>query len=231
MKKNHIFLTILIAGSLVASCKKDTGISTNIASLNIINATVDAPSLALNFSSVVIPYYRNKTAISMGSAVEFGLSSGVSALNLVSSADTSNTLFHGTLDLKLGGIYSLYVIGQTPHMDTLFMKDNIPAHEDSTAGARFINLSPDSQSLSINQVGNTTPDFTSLAYKKITGFKKYSAVTNITNNGGYTYEIRDESGNILTIFNWNPAVFKNNTLVITGLVGNSTVSVFSVNNY
>ena len=59
----------------------------------------------------------------------------------------------------------------------------------------------------------------------------YSAVSNILNNGGYIFNVTDASGNVLATFNWNPTEFRDNTLVITGLVGNGTVNVFPVNNF
>jgi hypothetical protein len=224
---------LLLAGLLLASCKKEIGIKSTIAALNVINATVDANPIAVNYASPSLVWSLNTTQIYPYSSMEFGLSQSTGLLNLISSADTTKAFFSGKLNLTTGGIYSLYVAGRVSHYDTLFMKDNIPYYAaDSVAGARYINLVTDSQPLSINLVGNGTADFTSLAYKKITGFKKYSGVTAITNNGGgYTYEIRDAGGNLLATYFWVPSVFKNNTLVITGLVGNGTVSVFAVNNY
>ena len=218
-------------GAFLSSCKKDTGINSTVGALNIINATIDANPLAVNYATPSLTWSKNTTQIYGSSFMEFGLPQGSNTLNLISSADTTKPFFQGKLNIVTGGIYSFYVAGQSAHYDTLFMKDNIPSYADSTAEARFINLSPDSQPLSINQVGNATPDFTSLAYKKITAFKKYSAISNVTNNGGYNYEVRDAVGNVLTTFNWNPVVFKNNTLVITGLVGSGSVSVFAVNNF
>jgi len=232
MKAKYIFTCLILTGTFLGSCKKDTGVNSTGVSLNIVNAMDDAPSLALNFSPTGFTYSQNKTFVYNQSGTEFSLPSGSNTFNLTSSTDTVKALFQGKLNLTAGGIYSFYVAGQVAHYDTLLMKDKIPSYgADSVASARFINLASDSQPLSINLVGNATPDFSGLAYKKITVFKKYPATMDVTNNGGYTYEIRDASGNVLTTFNWSPSVFKNNTLVITGLVGTGSVSVFPVNNY
>lgn len=232
MKTKYIFTCLIFIETFLGSCKKDTSVNSTGSSLNIVNASVDASSVALNFSPTGFAFYQNKTFVYNQSGIEFGLPSGSNTFNLISSADTSKPFFSGKLNLVTGGIYSFYVSGQVSHYDTLFMKDNIPYYgADSVAGARFINLASDSQPLSINMVGSATPDFTGISYKKITSFKKYPATMDVINNGGYNYEIRDASGNVLTSFNWSPATFKNNTLVITGLVADGSISVFPVNNY
>ena len=232
MKTKYIFTCLIFTGTFLGSCKKDTGVNSTGVSLNIVNAMDDAPSLALNFSPTGFAYYQNKTFVYNQSGTEFSLPSGLNTFNLTASTDTTKPFFQGKVNLATGGIYSLYVAGRVSHYDTLFMKDNIPYYAaDSVAGARFINLVTDSQPLNINLVGNAAPDFTGLAYKKITAFKKYPATIEVINNGGYNCEIRDASGNVITTFNWNPPTFKNNTLVITGLVSDGSVSVFAVNNY
>lgn len=221
-----------LAGMLAASCKKDTGVQSNTASLNIINASSAVPEAAINYSAAGFSYSQNKTFIGYQSALEFGLPTGSNPVNIISSADTTGSVFHGSLNLQLGGIYSLYLAGNSTKADTVFMKDNIPYYgADSVAGARFINLSPDSQPVSINLQGSATKEFSSLAYKKITAFKKYPATMAVINNGGYVYEVTDASGNVLTTFYWTPTVFKNNTLVISGSISDGSISVFPVNNY
>jgi hypothetical protein len=231
MKKIHIFLSIIITGLVITSCKKETAAPSIVGSLNVINATLDVPTLALNFSATPFAYSANKTFIPRSSCMEFGLPSGANSVNLISSTDTTHSVFHGTLNVITGGMYSLFVSGQVAHYDTLFVKDQIPVYPDSAAGVRFINLSSGSQLMSINLKGSTQKEFSSLAFNNITSFKKYSATSSVTNSGGYNFEVRDASNNLLTTFNWRPALFnKSNTLVITGLAGGS-VSVFQVNNY
>lgn len=223
---------LFVTGVILASCKKETGIKSTVSNLNIVNATIDANPLAVNYATPSLIWSNNTTQIYGNSFMEFGLSQGSNQLNLISSADTTKPFFSGKINLITGGIYSLYIAGSVAHYDTVFQKDNIPYYvADSVAGARFINLATDSGPLTINQTGSSSPDFSSLAYKKITPFKKYTATMSVINNGGYNYEVRDAQGNLLTTFNWNPPTFKNNTLVITGSVVSGTVSVFSVNNY
>jgi len=231
MKKKLLLLLLIPVLVLPYACKKETTINTGISALNVVNATVDAPSISINFSSSPGTYSSFPVTIPNASNLEFGLPAGTNTINLISSLDTSKTLFHDILNLKIGGVYSLYLIGQSPNTDTLFMKDNLPAYQDSSSAVRFINLSPDSGPLNINLVGSTQKDFSGLSYKKITDFKKYPATSIITNNGGYIYEIRTSSGTLLTTFNFYPSVFKDNTLVISGSINSANLGVFQINNF
>jgi len=221
-----------MAGMVIISCKKDLGVKPDVAALNIINAAESVPQAAVNFAATNLIYANEMSFVPYQSSLKFSLPSGNNQVNIISSADTTRTIFHGNFNIVNGGIYSLYISGNVAKPDTVFMKDNIPYYPtDSLSGARFINLCADSQPLSINLQGSSQAEFSNIAYKKIGAFKSYSAVTNVTNNGGYNYEIRDKSGNLLTSFNWNPIVYKNYTLVISGLVGDGSISVFPVNNF
>jgi hypothetical protein len=232
MKKITI-IGLLIVVTAITACKKDNGPKDNTASLTIVNAVKGAPYVYLNFSATNFKYAQEKTGINYNSSLEFGLPSGTSPFNIVSPTDTSGTIFHGTLNLVIGGIYSLYLAGSPTQTDTVLMKDNIPyyAATDSVAGARFINLCADSPPLSVSQQGGTSNDFSGIAYKKISAFKQYSAVAAVTKIGGYTYNITDSGGHVLTTFQWNPAVYRNYTLVVSGLVSDGSISVFAVNNF
>lgn len=234
MKKLSCIIVFALTGLWLGSCKKiDIGASTGTAAVTVVNATIDVPNMAINFAPASLPYYANTTFIGGASWLEFPLQPGANPVNLISSNDTTHTVYHGNVNAVNGGIYSFYVAGQTGSYQTILQKDNLPnLGTDSVAGARFINLSPDSAPLNISLQGGSGNEFSSLAYKSITAFKKYSANTAVMNNGGYNFNITDANGNVLTTFNWVPALFnRSNTLVITGLAGNGTVSVFAVNNF
>jgi hypothetical protein len=232
MEKLFYIISIFFAGVLFTSCKKTSAIKPVIASLTIVNGATDVANLAVNFAPAGLVYAHNQTFISSMSFMEFGLTAGANTLNLISSADTTQNLYHGTLNLVTGGVYSFYVAGEAPNYQTILMQDNIPIYPDSAAGVRFINLSPDSQPLNVTLQGSTGNVFSSLTYKKITAFKKYTATSSIVNNGGYNFNVTDATGNVLTTFDWVPMVFnESNTLVITGSYINGTLSVFEVNNF
>jgi len=165
-----LILSTVIAAS---SCKKSNFGSSGIASINIINASTDLPSVIVNFSDTTLPFYLNQAPISSGSNLEFGVPSGPNPLIVVSSSDTVKPVYRGTLNLEAGGIYSLYLAGQGGVADTILTKDVIPVYADSSVGVRFINLSPDSKPISVNLAGNdpTKAEFSNLAYKQEMGFK------------------------------------------------------------
>ena len=231
MKKIFYIVFLLLTGFVFNSCKKTGGITPSNASLTVVNGTIDVPNMALNFSPLGLPYAQNKTFISSASSFEMGVTAGVNTVNLLSSVDSS-TIYHSTINLTTSKIYSLYIAGQAPNYTTVLLEDNIPIYPDSAAGVRFINLSPDSQPLNVTLQGASGVVFSTLAYKKITAFKKYTATSGIVNNGGYNFNVTDASGNVLTTFNWIPMVFnESNTLVITGSYINGSISVFQVNNF
>ena len=233
MNKN-IFLLLIIIPCFILSCKKNTTAPPNDSSLNIINAAANIPSVVVNFSDAAIPFYQNQAFINYSSSLEYGFPSGVTPIVIVSSSDTAKPVFQGNLTLASGGIYSLYLIGQSIRPDTLLMEDHIVNYTPDLAGVRFINLSPDSGPVSVNIQGNATTqtEFNSLAYKQISDFKTYDAGVQY---GNYTFEVRDQaSGNLLTTFTWNYTSSKNNTLVISGSVDSASstpITVFQVNSY
>jgi len=234
MMKTLRYLTLIfLMGGLWTACKKGDPAPAGLTALNVINASTDVPSVAVNFTIPPTPFYKQQAVVGYGSVAEYGNLPGSLPLTLVSSADTTQNLFQGTLNIGKGKIFSLYICGTLPRVDTLLMQDNIPVHRDSTSGLRIINLSPDSGPLSVNIAGASATDFTPLAYKQISAFKSYPVTSAIINNGGYNFEVKDGSGNVVATFSWNNSFFpfKNYTMVISGLASQSSVQVFQVNNF
>jgi hypothetical protein len=111
------------------------------------------------------------------------------------------------------------------------MQDHIPSHTDSSAGLRFIDLSPGSAAFSINLAGNSPSqtEFSNLGYKQISAFKSYPANSSI--GGSYNFEIRtQENDSLITTFSWTYTLHRCHTIVLSGLVSNG-LTVFQVNNY
>lgn len=224
-----LFFALLIVN---ASCKK-ASVNPGLISFNVIQATTDVPSVYVYFTATPSNFYQQQAIIPYAASAEYGIAPNT-PLVVVSSADTSKNLLSGTLHLKNGGIYSLYLAGPASHLDTLLLQDQIPVHADSSSGVRFINLSSGRQPITVNLQGNpsTQTEFPVLAYKHISSFKSYPATSAITS---YNFEIRDQaSGLLLSTFTWNLALFKNNTIVICGSedpTSSTPVSAFQVNNY
>jgi hypothetical protein len=216
------------------SCKKSNSVTSAISSLNIVNAVIDIPSVYIYFTFSDSNYYLQQSPLSYASSAEYSAISGLRPLSVISSNDTVKPLYQTSLDLKAGGIYSLFLFGHGRQVDTLLVKDSLPLYTDSLAGVRFVNLAPGSLPVSINLEGNypVSNELSNLAYRQISTFQTYSASSGVL---GYNFEIRDQaSGNLLATFGWPLPLFRNSTLVITGLgdgLGGGALSIFAVNNF
>jgi len=232
MQQIKLYLSFLIAIGLVLACRKTNNATQSIVALNVINASVVAPSVYVYFTQTASNFYLQESPVYYASSGEYSLPAGSSPLSVLSSSDTTTAIFQTNLSLAPGGIYSLYLSSGTGNQTgNQLIRDTIPTYADSSAGVRFINLSTDSGPINISLQGNNQNEFSSLVYEQITRFKTYPDNSNILNSGGYNYVVSDASGNVLANFNWIPRVFKNNTLVICGLDSLQTVQVFQVNNY
>jgi len=231
MKLAHFCLFFLFIIAFVSSCKKDSVPIVNNASLNVINSGIGIGSIYVNRSGSSIEYYTYADSIKYGTNEVYTLISGDAPIGITAKNDSTNILFSGNIRLESGGIYSLFLGGQSHISDTLFVKDNIPYLADSLIGVRVVNLSPNSSSLSINVQNVATPIVSSLGYKGISGFQTLTAIKPITK---YVFEARDLGGNLLASFTLNFKVFRCYTLVVGGLKGATGVNglnIFSVSNF
>ena len=231
--KHHLKILLLLCITLY-SCKKEN-IPTGGASLNIILATEDIPSLYTYFTSNPSSFFNQQSPLYSLTGMEYPLPSGNSTLSLVSSADTTHSLFQTSLNLANGGIYSFYFFGNAPKFDTLLLKDTIPIIKDSSAGVRFIDLASGNSSFKIVQevTDPIIPDTINLANRQISPFKNYPVTPDLP--GFYNFDIYDRSsGSFITTITWYYTLYKNNTIVIFGSQDPSSptpVSSFQVNNY
>jgi hypothetical protein len=234
----HTIIKTALLLSLVIffSCKKSSyNEVVPTAALNVINAATDVPALSVNFTRNPISFSKYQQLISYGASWEWGLPPLDTTISLISSADTSNIFYSSPFSFKAGKIYSLYVVSGAAKGDILFMEDSIPAYQDSAAGIRFINLSPDSGPVTINMQGSDPgqTEFQEMAFKQISPFKKYSIASPF--NGAYNFEIWSKTTNtLLANFTWSCRFQRNHTAVISGSIDPSSltpINVFPVNNY
>lgn len=217
-------------------------------SLTVVNAVIGSQNLVTNFTGsdggkTLSPFiYKNAPSIPYENFSEFGSYSGTTTLSISPVTDTLLTLWSGTFDLSHNQIHSLFLTGtDTLHIDSLFTLDNPPVHADSSAGIRFVNLSPGSNPVSIDIQGQSNgSETTSLGYKGITAFKNYAATAAISS---YVFEFRDAAtGNLLASYTLtgvnngtgtdtspNTVRWKNMTIALTGLPG--AQGTFLINNY
>ncbi|MCS3800119.1 hypothetical protein [Niastella sp. OAS944] len=227
MEHKNKLITLLCAIISITSCKKYKIESYSLTSLTAVNAVVGGVGMKIGSRAVTIG--NNNFA-------QISLFQGSNDLYFWPVADSLHPYFSDskfvTEDRE---IYSLFVCGQAGSTEGVIIKEDIPYRTDSTAGIRFINLSPNSTPLNITL--STTPtinEVSNLAYKQYTEFKTYPGFY----NSAYTFQIRDASAASpsapLATFSLTTSTvprFSNVTLVIRGLVGTTpALGVTRVNN-
>src|SRR5258706_3990982 len=100
MKTDKLFLIGVLIVLLCTSCKKDIVGLSQIASVTVINASPDNPSIVMSISDTMVPFYVNQAPISYGAFQEFGYPSGNVPLTVVSASDTTHPLFQTELHLS-----------------------------------------------------------------------------------------------------------------------------------
>ncbi len=236
MEKKNISKTytftcmIVLATALVtmASCKKAQNRIVSSASINVINAAIDAGSVKVNPGAQIRFVWAKATdQIGYGSNLQYSSETGERKVIIVSATDTTRIFFQRTINLK--AINTLYLCGQVPNVDTLFREErNLPfidavkVKPDSSAYIRFVNLSPNSTPLNVKLTTVANNETSNLAYKAITEFKKYEAKTTTAN---YVFEVRDAATNTLrTTITLAPNSIRHKTIsiIIRGLMGTTS---------
>ena len=215
------------------SCKKDNSTITLTSSVMVVNAAVNVPAIQVNVTGNPIKY-AGGVSIPYGSGGFYFLSRKAMPVTVVSAADTTTFLFNNTLNFQ-SGIYTMYLIGQAPTIDTLFREEtnfpfihtdlSTPPSSDSVVNVRFVNLSPNSVPLKIKITGATTNEVDNLPYKGISNWKRYNTLVATT---VYSFQIRDAATDaLITTYSFSATAtnrFKNVALIIKGLQGTTTGS-------
>ena len=254
--KKLIFILVAATALADLGCQKTTTAPTltGVAAFTVVNAipnTNNGLVIPVINTGSAITWFQSAYWLFYGSFYEYSPVAGNDTVYVVQLSDTldvdpksAGEMFYSILNLKKGGIYSLFLCGaDTTSPDYLFTSDSLPFHSptDSTVGVRFVNLSTSSSPISINLEGSPNgSEVTSLSYKSITGFRDYISNSSITNSG-YLFVYRDvATGDSLASFdlagfnnnngvglsdqnNGNPLVFKNVTIAFIGQPGINAV--------
>ena len=223
MKYLQQLLTLAVIAIIITSCKKEEISLSPISSLNITNAIV---------GGTTAKFGNRTTTISNNNFTQFVLNEASNSLYIFPSTDSLKPYYNNVLTTNSGEVYSLFLGGTPLQVDAILVKDNIPVRTDSSAGIRFINLSPNSAPLNITlSISPTVNQISNLAYKQYSEFKSYPSLYNST----YTFQIRDAStaapASPRATFSLSASTvprFANITLVIRQ--NGSGVAVFRVNN-
>lgn len=224
MLMKQILYCLFFVG-LLSACKKDSVKTTPLASLNLTNAIVSGATAKMG---------SNAATISSNAYTQFGLVAGTNPLYVYPSTDSLHPYYNNSISTNQGDVYSLFLTGTTSAVDAVVIKENIPYWTDSSAGIRFINLSPNTGGKPLNitlSASSSVNEVSGLNYKQYTDFKKYNGFY----NSAYTFEIRNDTSvsphlPLATFALTSSTVprFANITLAIRQ--SGSTVSVFRINN-
>jgi hypothetical protein len=236
------FLSGILIMLSLTGCIKDVP-SKQAVSLTIVNAVVDSKPLCTNFNGTAPVSFIDTWRMNYGefflSSNIFSRAAGIITLGLYQFPDTlakDKPLYNLQLNLPEASISSLYLTGTTSDPDSMLVRDIVPgyASSDTSMGIRFVNLSKGSDPITVNLEGKPNgSEATALAYKGITGFKKYRVRTG---GGDYVFEFRDAgTGNLVASFTAtgiddaaNRWVYRNFTLAFIGKPGGSGAAAFTI---
>jgi len=228
-RKINKLTLVLSCGLLLFSCKKDEA-PRSVASLNVINVATGAGPIKVNASGNQVDWSNVTTTIAFGASSVYTIPEGNLSFNGATTGNPNADLFNLSKTFKSGGLYTLFVVGETPNIETIFNEENYPSYPDSALAVRVVNASPNSAAINVTLATSTTiNEFSNLTYKQQSEFKKYSAKPGVT-NAAFNFQIRNMAGVILasypfTATNLSQARFKGVTLVFRGLVGGTGINV------
>jgi len=210
----------LFSITILLSCKKDEVKTVPLTSLTIGNFKISGKSVKFG-SNTTSSIANNNT-----NGTQFAMIAGTNDLYFWPLGDSLHPYYvQNKFVTQEGEVYSIFLCGDTltQRGDAVIIKEIIPYRTDSTAGIRFINLSPNSTPLNITlSTSSTVNEVTGLVYKSYTDFKSYPAVY----NSAYTFQVRKADGTLLTTFALTASTvprFANITVVIRGQITGSPV--------
>ena len=223
----------------LAACKSsDNEVIRTAATIQVINAVVDVPTVKVNPSGGKYSYKTTTDSVKFGTNKFYFSPTGGSVITAVTSPDSTKVLFNRSVNLK-SAIYTLYLTGTAASVDTLFREEvNFPfismnkmfTAADSVVNVRFVNLSPNSTPVKIKIANAATNEFDNLPYKTIGVWNAYPARLSST---VYAFQVRSVANDaLLASFNLTANAanrFKNVALVIKGLQGTTSgVNAFGI---
>ena len=159
-----------LASLLLASCVK-TDNSNNIIPvtttlLSFIQASPDQPPINFYIGNSTV----NPTPLNYGNSISyFTVVSGQIPVNFTNET-TGSQILSGTISLNQNAAYSLFLANKSTSPEIVLLTDSIAMPAVGNASIRFINLSPDSQPVSLAVQGTAQPLTTAEPYKGYTSF-------------------------------------------------------------
>jgi hypothetical protein len=165
---------IAFLGFLLGSCKKDANLSRPISFVAVYNATTNPLTFEIGGKD------ENSSAIPAGGATAYiGVYEG--QWNYL-AALTSDPPVTATTNVNLVGNehQSIFVL-RSDSLEFYTLKDDLSIRNPNRALVRFINLSPDAASLTLQLVLlNTSPTFENVGFKAPTAYQEFDEKTSYT---------------------------------------------------
>ncbi len=178
-----LIATVLFGCFLISSCKKDVALSRTISYVSINNAAISSLTFSIGGEQVSnTPILRGISSGYVG--VYEGLWPAVAALS-----DSANSTLSKTLDLK-GNVYTSIFVINPDTLQYFTITDDLSERDPNRAKIKFLNLSPDAVSLSLEmQLLNTNKIFEDVKYKS------YSAYQDFDEKSSYSIVLRNRAAN------------------------------------
>lgn len=237
--KTKIVILMAMLGGLLYSCKKEK--TKEVAGLQIVNAAIGFAPLKVNATGNAANFITYPDSLDYAADVKRGVLLSTTSIQ-VGSHKAAAPLLSLSQNFVSGGMYSLYLTGQSPNLETILTKEETyPLYNvaDSAFAVRVINLISNSGPLKLNLSRSVTVnEFEGLTYKQQANFKKYPLKA-ADARLGYRFQLRDQNGNLLSTYTFFSADleavrFKANTLVLCGQIGGAFPNqprIFLVKNF
>lgn len=238
MNIKNLFFVLVITCCFVA-CEEDDNSPQAISSLKIVHAVTNAPPIHVNYFGENINFAGNP-ALVFSEDARYTLPANLDRTIVFTSVeDTLNSVYQQSVNFNVGDIHTLFLTGQGENIEGLLLKDQLLTLSDSAVGVRFINLSPNIGTISVDFGNESDPVISDLGFRESSDFIKLPATKDI---GAYLFEFKDNEGNMQASANFNPLpragrkpIFRNITFVLLGLVedegGISPLGVSQIDHY
>jgi len=129
----------------------------------------------------------------------------------INPLNASNALVDTTYNFEDGAFYSLFIVNNLTHVETLAVRDSASDPAEGKAKVRFINLSPDAPALDVTAGENETPLFAGQAFKQPSDFTEVNAEA-------YSFDITaaGSSDTLISVSDINLQPSKFYTIIVRG---------------
>jgi hypothetical protein len=169
----YFLLLITSIALFTNSCKKDEPLGADISFIAIYNATTNATGLNFLINNESI----TSTLVIGQKAIYYGVYAGVWGTQAIPS-NSSSKAFTQDLTFTAGEHNSLFVVGPVDTLSYFIIKDDLSIKDPSHVKIKFLNLSPNSGTLSLEmQILGTVSKFTGKAFKEFSDYQSFNAGT------------------------------------------------------